>query len=731
MIAPFFISVKAEYRPCSVLLFYSLKLKHMKNLFLSFVLALTLGFAFAQAPNQMNYQAVVRGTNGQPVANNTPVQLRFTIHDGSASGTAVFTETISTTANQFGLVSVAIGSTTSLASVNWGGGSKFLQVEANVNSGGFNDMGTSQLISVPYAMYAANSPAGTTGATGPTGPQGVQGPAGAQGADGATGPQGPAGVTGPTGSGGGATGATGPTGATGATGSGGGATGPTGPTGPTGAGGGATGATGPTGIKGATGATGPTGVTGATGTGVTGATGPTGPGSLSGTLNYVTKFTPNGTSGGNSALYEAAGMAALNTTATPYDLTLNDAGSSYSNMGFINTATGTSSNDGFMVGIDNGAGTDVVIWNWENGTMRFGTNGLERMNIAADGTVGINATPSPNYQMYVVSTTGIGNAVRATLGTAPGTTIATSGSLYGESQNGIGVIGVSQNQNGIYGLSAGNLGGVVGVNTATGNGVWAVNTGSGLGLKVEASSGIGAQITTTSGPAVLYVGAGKATFGSSTGYGAATNFDVRQNAISIGNGSGSVIQYLRVGASDSTNLYNYADNTYWAAYSTGTPTVGLYMNRTGDDIEPYGNGLTLLGTAAYRWEAVYAANGTIQTSDARLKKNIIDLDRGVGAVMKLHPVSYEWKNEEDGKGMQIGFLAQEVEKVVPEAVQHDFITQAEIDAAVKAGKPAPKYTDIYGMKYVELIPVLTKAIQEQQEQIEELKKEIQQLKGNK
>ncbi len=257
------------------------------------------------------------------------------------------------------------------------------------------------------------------------------------------------------------------------------------------------------------------------------------------------------------------------------------------------------------------------------------------------------------------------------------------------------------------------------------------NTGSGLALKADATTGIGAQITTASGPAVLLVGPGKAVFGSA-GYGASTNFDVRQPSISVGSGAGSVIQYYRVGASDSTNLYTYYDNTYWAAFSYGTPTVGLYMNRTDDDIEPYGNGITLMGTAAYRWEAVYAANGTIQTSDARLKKNIVDLDRGIGAVMKLHPVSYEWKEDsEGGAGVQIGFLAQEVEKVVPEAVQHDFITPEQIKQAVEAGKPAPKYTDIYGMKYVELIPVLTKAIQEQQQQIEDLKKEIQQLKGNK
>ena len=236
----------------------------MKKL-LPLLLAILAGtFTFAQSPQGMNYQAVVRNTNGQPVTANTPVKLRFTIHDQTANGTAVYNETLNDTTNQFGLVDVVIGSAGNLSTVNWGNGAKFLQVETEVNNAGtFTDMGTTQLMSVPYALYAANS------AMGP------QGPAGASGADGATGPTGPTGATGADGQPG-ATGAAGPQGINGND----GATGPTGPAGQPGTNGqngndGATGPTGPTGNNGAQGNDGPAGPAG-----VQGPTGPAGqPGS--------------------------------------------------------------------------------------------------------------------------------------------------------------------------------------------------------------------------------------------------------------------------------------------------------------------------------------------------------------------------------------------------------------------------------------------------------------------
>ena len=249
----------------------------MKKQLLIFIgLFISVASLLAQAPQTMNYQAVVRNAQGGAVANATSVSIRFTIHDVTASGTIVFTETHATTANQFGLVNVQIGSIAgNLGIVNWGSGAKYLQVETDINNTGiFTNMGTTQLISVPYALYAANSAAGPQGPTGIQGPQGVQGATGAQGAQGSTGLNGSTGATGVTGAGGqGPTGPAGPTGAgvQGATGNT-GATGPAGAQGVTGAG-----VAGPTGADGTAGATGPQGATGLTGAGVAGATGAQGP----------------------------------------------------------------------------------------------------------------------------------------------------------------------------------------------------------------------------------------------------------------------------------------------------------------------------------------------------------------------------------------------------------------------------------------------------------------------
>lgn len=241
----------------------------------------------AQAPQKLNYQAVVRNAAGQPVNNGTPVKLRFNIHDGTPGGTIVFTETINTIANQFGLVNVEIGTTNNLAVVNWGAGDKFLQIETDINNTGiFTNMGTQQLLSVPYALYAANSAAGPQGPKGNTGPTG---PAGATGAAGATGPAGSNGTNGLNG----ITGATGPTGSNGTTGS----TGPTGPAGVNGTNGlnGSTGATGPQGLQGIAGNTGPQGPSGVNGT--TGATGPKGDTGATGPQGIAGPQGPQGITG--------------------------------------------------------------------------------------------------------------------------------------------------------------------------------------------------------------------------------------------------------------------------------------------------------------------------------------------------------------------------------------------------------------------------------------------------
>lgn len=127
------------------------------------------------------------------------------------------------------------------------------------------------------------------------------------------------------------------------------------------------------------------------------------------------------------------------------------------------------------------------------------------------------------------------------------------------------------------------------------------------------------------------------------------------------------------------------------------------------------------GSLSRRWRTIYSANGTIQTSDIRLKKNINTLTYGIEEVMQLNPVSYDWKNNSNSQPI-IGLIAQEVLEVVPEVVQAQVEIMDPLTGEKKMVKP-----EIIGMNYSSLIPVLINSIQEQQAMIEELKDSNQQL----
>ncbi|MCB9164388.1 MAG: hypothetical protein H6592_08140 [Flavobacteriales bacterium] len=127
----------------------------------------------AQAPPRMSYQAVVRDGSNALVVNNT-VSLRMSVLQGSASGTVVYMETHSAPTNANGLASIELGGGTvqtgTIEGIDWSNGPYFLRSETDPNGGSeYSIAGTSQLLSVPYALYAANSEPG------PPGPQGMPG----------------------------------------------------------------------------------------------------------------------------------------------------------------------------------------------------------------------------------------------------------------------------------------------------------------------------------------------------------------------------------------------------------------------------------------------------------------------------------------------------------------------------------------------------------------------------
>ncbi len=122
---------------------------------------LALNAQAPQPPQALNYQAIARDSAGNTLPNRV-IGLRFSILDNSATGTVLYTETFTDTTNLFGLFSVDIGTGTPVAgtfnAINWAVGTKWLKVETDVTGGNnYSLMGTSQFLSVPYALYAANS----------------------------------------------------------------------------------------------------------------------------------------------------------------------------------------------------------------------------------------------------------------------------------------------------------------------------------------------------------------------------------------------------------------------------------------------------------------------------------------------------------------------------------------------------------------------------------------------
>jgi hypothetical protein len=114
-----------------------------------------------------------------------------------------------------------------------------------------------------------------------------------------------------------------------------------------------------------------------------------------------------------------------------------------------------------------------------------------------------------------------------------------------------------------------------------------------------------------------------------------------------------------------------------------------------------------LGNSTHRWREVWSANPVLQSSDVRLKSNIQPLQYGLQTVLAMKPVSYKIKT--NLQNTELGFLAQDMEKLVPEVVV------------------SPEDDGMKAMKYSSLLPVLVQAIQDQQKIIEGLEKRIQQL----
>jgi hypothetical protein len=130
----------------------------MKKLILQLMVCLLVStLAQAQAPNTINYQAVVRNSAGEVIKNQN-VRFRLSVTEG-LNGATVYSETYQVTTNMLGLVNISIGSgvatTGSMSAINWGGIAKYLKIEVDITGGtNFILMGSQQLVSVPYSLHS-------------------------------------------------------------------------------------------------------------------------------------------------------------------------------------------------------------------------------------------------------------------------------------------------------------------------------------------------------------------------------------------------------------------------------------------------------------------------------------------------------------------------------------------------------------------------------------------------
>ncbi len=119
---------------------------------------LSMSTLFAQAPDLFNYQGVARNASGQALSGQA-IKLRLVMRQGSSTGSVLYTEDHSVTTNTYGLYNVKVGDGTPISNtfsnIDWSNGDKYLQVRIDPNGGStFTDVGRTQLLSVPFALYA-------------------------------------------------------------------------------------------------------------------------------------------------------------------------------------------------------------------------------------------------------------------------------------------------------------------------------------------------------------------------------------------------------------------------------------------------------------------------------------------------------------------------------------------------------------------------------------------------
>jgi len=341
------------------------------------------------------------------------------------------------------------------------------------------------------------------------------------------------------------------------------------------------------------------------------------------------------------------------------------------------------------------------------------------------GRVGIG-TASPDTNLHVVGqvkitggtpgagkvltsdATGLATWQTPTVGTV--TSIATNNGLTGGTITSTGTIGLTGQALALHNL------GTNGIFVRTGAGtVTARSIAAGTGLSVSNADGVSGNptisFTSTTGTGSVVLSASPTITGTLT---ASTEVSSPNYKVSAANGNGicfwaDCTNYkIHMGTGAEYQYGSVTDYSIKMNMNSGASTRGWtwgYAGTTPVASISGGGNLRVAGsiTAASFW----------YSSDENLKKNIVSLanKETVSKVMRLNPVSFEWKNQSDDRniGVQIGLIAQEVEKIYPEFVHTN-------EDGTKA------------VQYANLVAPLIKTVQEQQKQIDSQQKQINELK---
>lgn len=201
------------------------------------------------------------------------------------------------------------------------------------------------------------------------------------------------------------------------------------------------------------------------------------------------------------------------------------------------------------------------------------------------------------------------------------------------------------------------------------------------------------------------------------------------------------------GAVDGTALARPIGVRGYDVGGVGTGVIGISANSgtspTAGYIGVMGVESTLTGYAMYALGDRYISGTDYGPSDKRLKKNIAPLNNALDIVNQLQPKTYEYRHDENkfkraglSNRPQMGFIAQELEQVLPELIKEtDLVlesknyTKKELEANPKLRNEQDKTMEIKAVNTTQLIPLLTQAIKEQQTQIEALKARIEVLEN--